>query len=191
MRTSKQKKPAAVAPAVALVASSRPPTVFEVMTREVATVYPEMTLAGAVEALVSQDIGHLPVIDSQGVLVGMLSKSDVVRELHLSGESRAVDNARTPMKARGKKGLAFTPGPGFHVDSEAVTTVADVMAPRVLSVRDDTPIGEACRMMVANRIHGLPVVDGKGKLVGFVSTLDVCDWVAQREAATSSLPRRS
>ena len=154
------------------------PTVFQVMTREVATVFPEMTLAGAIEALVSQDIGHLPVVDGQGVLVGMLSKSDVVRELHLSGETRSVDT-RPPMKARGKRGLAWTPGPGFHVDSEPATTVADVMAPRVLSVRDDTPVAEACRMMVGNRIHGLPVVDGKGRLVGFISTLDVCEWVAQ------------
>lgn len=191
MRTSKQKKTAAIPPAVAIVAPPKPATVFEVMSREVATVYPDMSLAAAVEALVSQDIGHLPVVDAEGTLVGMLSKSDVVRELHLSGESRAVDNARTPMKARGKKGLAWTPGPGFHVDSEQVTTVADVMAPRVLSVRDDTAIGEACRVMVSNRIHGLPVVDGKARLVGFVSTLDVCAWVAQREAASSLNPRRS
>jgi CBS-domain-containing membrane protein len=190
MTTLKQKKTAALAPAVPLVPFRQPATVFEVMTREVATVFPEMTLAGAVEALVTQDIGHLPVVDAAGVLVGMLSKSDVVRELHLSGENRAMDNVRAPMKARGKKGLAFTPGPGFHVDAEPATTVAEVMAPRVLSVRDDTPIGEACRMMVGNRIHGMPVTDARGKLVGFVSTLDVCGWVAQREGAAPATQQR-
>jgi CBS domain-containing protein len=183
---NKQKK---AAPVVALVGTPRAPTVFEVMTREVATVYPEMTLAGAIEALVSQDIGHLPVVDAKGVLVGMLSKSDVVRQLHLTGETRSVDNARTPMKARAKKGLAWNPGPGFHVDDEPSTTVAEVMAPRVVRVRDITPIAEACRMMVGNRIHGLPVVDAQGKLVGFLSTLDVCDWVAQRDSAAAPARR--
>jgi CBS domain-containing protein len=152
-------------------------TVFEVMTREVATVYPEMTLASAVEALVSQDIGHLPVVDREGVLVGMLSKSDVVRELHLSGETRTEERPER-MKAR-KKGVAYSPGPGFHVDNEPSTTVGDVMTGRVLSVRDETSLSEACRMMVGNRIHGMPVVDAKSKLVGFVSTIDVCDWVAR------------
>jgi CBS domain-containing protein len=191
MQTNKRRKTAgAMALAVVGSTSSRQgaakvATVFEVMTREVATVFPTMTLAGAIEALVSQDIGHLPVVDDKGVLVGMLSKSDVVRELHLSGETRSVDNARTPMKARTKKGgMAWDPGEGFHVDGEQGTTVAEVMASRVLSIRDDMSITEACRMMVGNRIHGLPVVDAKAKLVGFISTLDVCDWVATRDAYT-------
>jgi CBS domain-containing protein len=181
MQTQKRRKPVLT---VVVPPSQKETTVFEVMTREVATVYPSMTLAGAVEALVDQDIGHLPVVNEKGVLVGMLSKSDVVRELHMSGENRSLDNARTPMKARAKKGgMAYDPGQGFHVDDEQTTTVADVMAARVLSIRDDISITEACRMMVGNRIHGLPVVDSRGKLVGFISTLDVCDWVASRGPA--------
>jgi CBS domain-containing membrane protein len=164
---------------LALAIAAKPATVFEVMTREVATVYPEMTLAGAIEALVSQDISHLPVVGKGGTLVGMLSKSDVVRELHMSGESREIENAQARPKARAKKGLAYTPGPGFHVDNEAGTSVSDVMTHKVLSVRENTPISEACRMLVANRIHGMPVIDAKGKLVGFISTMDVCDWVAR------------
>lgn len=172
-----KRKQAAVA-VVGLPAAGKPATVFEVMTREVATVFPEMTLATAIEAMVSQDIGHLPVTDADGLLVGMLSKSDVVRELHSSGDRLGPDTGR--LTARGKKGLAYQAGPGFHLDTTPVTSVADVMTGKVLSVRDDTPITEACRMMVGNRIHGLPVVDAKGKLVGFISTLDVCDWVARR-----------
>lgn len=182
MHTNKRRKTAgAAALSVVGSASPRQATVFEVMTREVATVFPSMTLAGAIEALVSQDIGHLPVVDEKGVLVGMLSKSDVVRELHLSGENRSVDTGNAPMKARAKKGLAWYPGDGFHLDAEQGTTVGDVMAARVLSIRDDLAIAEACRMMVGNRIHGLPVTDAKGKLVGFISTLDICAWVAERE----------
>jgi CBS domain-containing protein len=164
----------------ALIAGAPPKssTVFEVMSREVATVYPEMTLASAVGALVSQDIGHLPVVDREGILVGMLSKTDVVRELHLSGATRATQRPDR-MKARGKKGVAYEPGNGFHLDDESSTTVADVMTGRVLSVRDDASISEACRLLVANRIHGMPVVNAAGKLVGFVSSIDVCDWVVK------------
>lgn len=159
------------------VASGRVPTVFQVMTREVATAYPGMSLSTAVEAMVEQDIGHLPVVDEGGFLVGILSKTDVVRDQHLGGDTREVARSG-PMKVRAKKGIAFSPGRGFHVDAEPLTTVGDVMSKRVITVRDDEPISGACRLMVKQRFHGVPVVDARKKLVGFLSTFDVCEWVA-------------
>lgn len=50
--------------------------------------------------------------------------------------------------------------------------VADVMTRRVVSVRPDTKIGEAIRLMLQHRISGLPVVDAGGTLVGIVTEGD-------------------
>jgi CBS domain-containing protein len=49
---------------------------------------------------------------------------------------------------------------------------ADVMTNRVLTIEVDAPIVEAVRLMIENRISGLPVVDAAGRLVGMVTEGD-------------------
>jgi CBS domain-containing protein len=48
----------------------------------------------------------------------------------------------------------------------------DVMTPRVISIETDAPIMRAVRLMLQNRISGLPVVGRKGELVGIVTEGD-------------------
>ena len=48
----------------------------------------------------------------------------------------------------------------------------DVMTPHVLSVAPDASISVAARLMLQNRISGLPVIDGSGNLVGMVTEGD-------------------
>jgi len=48
----------------------------------------------------------------------------------------------------------------------------DVMTPRVISIETDAPIMQAVRLMLQNRISGLPVVGPKGELVGMVTEGD-------------------
>jgi len=50
--------------------------------------------------------------------------------------------------------------------------VRDVMTPNVVSVRSDESIVNAARLMLQNRISGLPVVDANGALVGVVTEGD-------------------
>ena len=49
---------------------------------------------------------------------------------------------------------------------------SDIMTRRVITVSPDATIMDAVRLMIKNRISGLPVVDGDGKLVGMVSEGD-------------------
>jgi len=50
--------------------------------------------------------------------------------------------------------------------------VRDVMSPRVISVDPDAGILDAIRLMLDNRISGLPVIDAGGDLVGIVTEGD-------------------
>jgi CBS domain-containing protein len=50
---------------------------------------------------------------------------------------------------------------------------ADVMTQGVISVRPDSAVLEAVRLMLSHRISGLPVVDAKGDLLGIVSEGDL------------------
>ena len=48
----------------------------------------------------------------------------------------------------------------------------DVMTYGVISVEPDAPAMRAARLMLQNKISGLPVVDAKGDLVGIVTEGD-------------------
>lgn len=52
-------------------------------------------------------------------------------------------------------------------------TVADVMSREPIVVRPETPIKEAIKILVEQRISGLPVVDKADKLVGVISETDL------------------
>jgi CBS domain-containing protein len=54
-----------------------------------------------------------------------------------------------------------------------VVTIEDVMTRGVITVRPDTPIQEAARLMFTNRVSGLPVTDASERVVGIISDGDL------------------
>ena len=149
--------------------------VSAIMSKRVKTVDADMGLEAAMDVMVSQDIGHLPVVDRGGKLVGILSKSDLVRERFLEGDTETKD-VRFP----GRHGVTYSPGPGYHEDTLVRRTVADAMSRQVRTVRADDTVSAAAKEMASHRIHGLPVLGQDSAVVGIVSTFDIVGWVAAR-----------
>ncbi|HEU5151770.1 MAG TPA: CBS domain-containing protein [Iamia sp.] len=56
-------------------------TVEEVMTRDPHTVGPDATLEEAATLLHTHDISRLPVVDDEGVLLGILARGDIIRAM--------------------------------------------------------------------------------------------------------------
>jgi CBS domain-containing protein len=56
---------------------------------------------------------------------------------------------------------------------DAPRCVGDLMTMGTVDVRADAPLAEAARLLDAHRIHGLPVVDATGLLVGVISQTDL------------------
>lgn len=52
-------------------------------------------------------------------------------------------------------------------------TVADVMNRDPITVKPQTPVKEAIKILAEQRISGLPVVDDAGKVVGVISETDL------------------
>jgi CBS domain-containing protein len=50
---------------------------------------------------------------------------------------------------------------------------SDVMVTAVITVRPDATVQEAARLMLANRVSGLPVVDDSANLLGIISEGDL------------------
>jgi CBS domain-containing protein len=60
--------------------------VSEAMTRDVVTVDPGTSLEEAARLLIRHQIGCLPVVGSDGVAVGLVTETDLLRAAYLSGE---------------------------------------------------------------------------------------------------------
>jgi predicted transcriptional regulator len=61
-----------------------------------------------------------------------------------------------------------------HVEvSRSVILVRDVMSTRLLCVRRDSPLKDLAALLVRNRIGGVPVADGDGRVLGIVSESDL------------------
>lgn len=54
-----------------------------------------------------------------------------------------------------------------------MTKIRDVMTKKVITVTGNTSIEEVCDILVKNKVSGVPVIDKKKKLLGFVSEKDI------------------
>lgn len=55
----------------------------------------------------------------------------------------------------------------------AALSVGDIMALELVTVRADAPLDEVVRLLEQHHVHGVPVVDGAGSLVGVLSQTDL------------------
>ncbi|MCY1076289.1 CBS domain-containing protein [Archangium lansingense] len=134
-------------------------TVGEVMVREVLVVHPDTSLQTAAELMLEHTISGMPVVDAEGQLLGMVSKTDLVRH-RLAAEDET----------------GVTLPSGQHVLDG--TTVEDVMTRQVLAVPEGASLTEAAKLMIDAGIHRVLVVSPRGTLAGLVSTSDIVRWVA-------------
>ena len=121
------------------------------MTRSVETVSREQTLRDAVDLLLSRHIRHLPVVDADLRLVGIVTDRDVKRA--------------TPSLHSGVDRTAYE-----RVLDE--TRVAQFMTKDPWVVSPGTTVKEAARVLIDSKVGALPVVDD-GRLVGIISDIDL------------------
>lgn len=117
----------------------------------------------ALEALVSNRISGLPVIDDEWNLVGVVSDYDLLAIDTISGSSEAslfpdVDSSWKTFNEI-QKLLSKTNG----------KVVGDLMTPSPLFVHESTSLEDAARLLLETKYRRLPVVDNDGKLVGLIT----------------------
>jgi len=65
------------------------------------------------------------------------------------------------------------------------TRASDVMQRSVISVGPDTPLIDVHRLFVEEQIHGAPVLDDTGKILGVVSSTDLLRAVEEEQDAAA------
>jgi len=149
-------------------------SVADIMTIDVVCVRPDVSVETITRILLERAISGVPVVSDQGVPVGVVSKTDVVRFL----EDRMGSDGDTSVRVPG--GDAYDLGPGFHVEEFARATASEVMSPLVFSIPADASIAQAAAIMAFDGVHRLPVVSGAGEVVGLISAIDVMRWIGRQ-----------
>ncbi len=127
-------------------------TVKDVMARDVVWIPARLHMAEVAQLLARHELSCAPVVDEQGACIGMLSASDFLRR-----DSQSLDENSTRLRAQ------------WRPEDVAET----FMTRAVQSVPINTPILQAARIMNAQHIHHLPVIDHRGRPAGMVSTMDI------------------
>jgi len=128
-------------------------TVDQLMTPDPIVIDESATVDEAVRLLEENDISGMPVVDRDGVLLGVISQTDIVR-------ARAV-------------GHLWHRWPGLHV--------RHLMHSPALTADRSMSLEEAAQMMERAHVHRLVVVDDDQTTpVGVISTTDLVRALARR-----------
>ncbi|MGA7986782.1 MAG: CBS domain-containing protein [Candidatus Dormiibacterota bacterium] len=131
-------------------------TVADVMTRDVVTATPETPFKQLEQLLAERRISAVPVIDTEGTVVGVVSEADLLHKTEAEGEA----------------GGGWSPGSRQRDSKAHAQTAGGLMSSPALTVEPGAPLAAAARLMRKGNVKRLPVVEG-GRLVGIVSRADV------------------
>lgn len=117
--------------------------VADLMTKNVAHVGTEETLGRAAQLLWERDCGALPVLRSDGSVVGMITDRDICMAAWSRGSA------------------------------PAAITVADAMSTQLVACSPRDTIADVENRMRSNQLRRLPVLDEAQQLVGIISLADL------------------
>ncbi len=127
----------------------------EVMNPSVISLHPKEVMNKAKEIFDSNDFHHIPVVNDNKEVVGMLSPLDYNRVLSCF--------------------LLFNEKKQESLNQRNLQSIQleDMMSKNVISIKKSDGLLKAATIFRENQIHALPVVDEENKVVGIVTTYDL------------------
>ncbi len=132
--------------------------VRDIMTAPVSTVHASHSLPLAASIMDLERIRHLPVVDDEQRVVGLVTHRDILA---------AQISALGPLSTEERSSL------------QLAVPVSQVMRTEVWTIRSDALVSSAARLLRDHRFGCLPVVD-EGRLVGIVTETDLLTLVTDR-----------
>jgi CBS domain-containing protein len=152
----------------------------DVMVSPVVTVDENSAVRDLAKLLLANRISAVPVVNSGGEIVGIVSEADLMHRSEV-GTERA--SSWWLALISGERALAAE-----YVQSHALR-VKDVMTRDVQTVHPDTPLVEIADLLEEKHIKRVPVVNDAGELVGIVSRSNIVQAIASvRPNLEISLP---
>lgn len=128
----------------------RPKQVRDLMTDNVFTLRPHDDLASLYDLMDSKHIRHVPIVDREKELVGLVTHRDLSRSALGPQEDAPLSLQREMLRRR---------------------KVREIMATEVDTIEPDEDLRVAAEMLMENKIGCLPVVEGT-HLVGILTESD-------------------
>lgn len=125
--------------------NARPQFAEEIMSSPVKTLDTETPLHDAMEFFKLERFRHVPIVNSEGALIGIISDRDMLKDYH--------DNREKYLTNSGN--------------------IVELIKSRILTASPDTKISEIARIMFEERIGAMPILDSSHKLIGIITRSDI------------------
>ena len=135
--------------------------VSDLMTTEVQTVTPDASLMDLGDIFDRFDVRHVPVVDDDGDLIGLVSDRDLLRNV-------LTDQTDVPLSVR--------------ESSLSATRVDAIMTVDLVTLEPNDSAQRAARLLLDNKFGCVPIVEGGSRLVGIVTQSDFLRLYADGEA---------
>lgn len=135
----------------------------DVMTPDVITVPPDATVREIAERLLDNRISAVPVVDTQGNLLGIVSEGDLIRRAETATERRENWWLRI---------FATEDDEATRYVKEHGRLAEEVMTRKVITTSPQATLREIADLLERHHVKRLPVVDN-GRLVGIVSRANI------------------
>ena len=148
----------------------------DIMTPDVVTVRPEMTVHEIATLMTRKLISGLPVVSSDGELLGMISESDLIHRTEL-------DTADAP---RALSLMIGNPSTAQDFAKAHGKTAHDVMSRPVVSVHCESDLNEVADVLDRRHVKRVPVLRD-GRLAGIIARSDLIRALAGVETTPVSI----
>lgn len=136
-------------------------SIKSIMSTDLKTARPTDAVAVVDNFFKEHRIHHVPVVDEDNEVVGVVSKSDFLYLL------RGFTENDVDVFVRAAKLRSFK--------------VHEIMAKEIEALPETAEIKEAVSLLAQNRFRSVPVVDDNNKLVGLVTPIDILIHIDQAE----------
>jgi CBS domain-containing protein len=157
-------------------------TAADLMSRNVVTLPPDMSLRAAARLLSETGVSGAPVIDAQGRCIGVLSAIDFVlwarEQKHVEQPCHLEHHFVTPWQV-------------VDLESLPADQVRNYMTTDLVTASPSARIGDLARQMADARVRRVIIVDEQGRPLGVVSSTDIMSTVAEADRKTIEEAGRS
>lgn len=134
----------------------------DIMTREVVSVTIFTPLLEVAGLMASSGVSGVPVLDEEGVVTGMISERDFLKNMG-AAKTSFMEIVAACLRGKGCAALNIRKG-----------TAKDIMSTPVVSVGIDVTLGDVATILTQQNINRIPIVDEQGKkLLGILTRTDL------------------
>lgn len=148
--------------------------VTEIMSTQIEMVAESTPISYVARLMRDKEISGMPVTSDDGVLIGVISASDLLRAVPGAKEGAPVGSL-AGFYAEIKPSVLITP----ELFERALEgTVGELMTKMIVSVPIDATVQHAAQVMIDSGVHRLLVLDRNENLAGLVTAMDIVRHVA-------------